>query len=97
MIDMEGNYFDKYFSYIHQRITKRSIFISAEKNANNFTEVLKSFEKSSLFYLMTIENYKTYWRQIITFNDSPKVVSNDLNFNKNGTMIEEYDLQGTVC
>ena len=94
MIDLEGKYLNKYFGYIHQRITKRSIFITGEKNIDSFTKILKSFEKSSLFYLMTIESNFTHWRQIITFNDSPKVVSNHLKFNKNGTIIEEYDLQG---
>ena len=94
MIDKEGSSFEKYFQYIHGRKIQQSILIIGEENYTNYTEALATFRETSFHYLMTVDASNiTKWRQILTF-DNGQVISNDLEFDGFGIIIEDYDLQG---
>ena len=95
MIEEKGTSFEKFLEYNQGRKIQQSIFIIGEENFGNYTEALAMFQKSSLHYLMTVDAYNiTKWRQMITFENSPKVIDNELRFDEFGRIIEDYDLQG---
>ena len=71
-----------------------------EKNVNQLLEIGPKRHRNSLFFLMTFdENKKIKWRQIMGLNNVSKLISNDLEFDRKGLLIEKYNLQGIqiVC
>ena len=88
------------FSYISQVKIQSSIVVISEFNENiqNVEEeiiepTLNDLKLSLFFYLVNIDK-KPVWKEIITLQNEPKVVINNLTLGNNLIIKEHYNLQG---
>ena len=83
------------FKIIHQHKIQKSILILNKNNIQSFRQEAEKFGKNAYFYLL--EKHKLYvfnWYIVITFNGSFKIITNEIKFNNNGQIIENYNLNG---
>ena len=84
------------FEMINQRrILKTILVINANQRITLHTELGKIM-KNSLFFVLLVDNdsnRKYQWKRVLTLNNESKVVTNDLDFDKDGRIIEKYNLE----
>ena len=70
-----------------------------QKQWESFISVADKMAKNSLFYVVFQKSnnasYETMWYRIMTIHGSKKSIVNQLEFDPNGRLIEEYDMKGS--